>query len=68
MAHIGNPHSTEVAMSSTNGSPIDMVRLAALLGRLETVAGGVCTVPGCVHDHAAGPGGVHGVTETALAA
>lgn len=58
MAPITHPESTEVAMPSNIGTQIDMIRLAALLGRLEAHEGGVCTVEGCRHEHA-------GVTEQA---
>lgn len=49
-------------------APVDMIRLAALLARLEAAgAGGGCAVPGCVHRH--GPAGAgHRPAPAALAA
>lgn len=47
--------------------PVDMIRLAALLGRLEPQADGVCRTAGCTHDH--GPVAAAGAgREAALAA
>jgi hypothetical protein len=38
-------------MSSTTATPIDMVRLAALIGRFEADHPGSCDTAGCVHLH-----------------
>ncbi len=53
-------------MRAASSVQIDMVRLAALLGRLEGGHPGHCTVEGCVHDH--GDGGVGTVREVAVIA
>ena len=65
-----SPHTdpTEVALSASNGSQIDTVRLAALLSRLEVHQGGVCAVAGCSHEHAPGDGHDVGLAAPAMAA
>lgn len=53
-------------MSTATSVQIDMVRLAALLGRLDAGHAGNCTVEGCVHDH--GDGGAQTAREVAAIA
>jgi hypothetical protein len=36
-------------MSTTAPAPVDMIRLAALLGRFDADHGGACETAGCVH-------------------
>lgn len=53
-------------MRAVTSVHIDMIRLSALLGRLEPGHPGNCMVEGCVHDH--GDGGVETVREAAVIA
>lgn len=54
-------------MSTTGTAPIDMIRLAALIGRFEADHAGACETAGCVHLHDAAAAG-HAVRETPRAA
>lgn len=53
-------------MRAATSVQIDMVRLAALLGRLDAGHAGECTVEGCVHHR--GDGGAETVREVAVIA
>lgn len=53
-------------MRAATSIQIDMVRLAALIGRLDAGHERNCTVEGCVHDH--GDGRADTVREVAVIA
>jgi hypothetical protein len=54
-------------MSSSTAAPIDMVRIAALIGRFEADHTGSCETAGCVHVHET-VAAAHGAQERPLAA
>jgi len=47
-----SPMPEEAPMPRQIASWTPLLRLSALLARLDPDAGGACTVPGCVHDPA----------------